>query len=149
MYELAKARMSEVGDYPSQCQKELRYYPRCFESLANGQERRLRLACQIASAFFRIPFGIGWSLPSNLRRFFRHRNTASAFSEPPKPPIRNNPCFSLTFRLVMFSPGVRTFYWSADPRELGEARRKRPPVRMPFCLEVDGHSMTAPYRLAL
>ena len=131
-YELAKARMSEVGITQAQLSEELGITQGALSHWLNG--RRSASLAEIGS-IFRIRGIVGATL--NLDGSFTIGS--SQLSEPPKPHFEY-PVFSHV-QAGMFSPEFRTFTerdaenWVSTTKKASENA---------FWLEVDGHSMTAP-----
>jgi len=131
-YELAKARMSEVGITQAQLSEELGITQGALSHWLNG--RRSASLAEIGS-IFRILGIVGATL--NLDGSFSIGS--GQLSEPPKPHFEY-PVFSHV-QAGMFSPEFRTFTerdaenWVSTTKKASENA---------FWLEVDGHSMTAP-----
>ena len=131
-YELAKARMSEVGVTQAQLSEELGVTQGALSHWLNG--RRSASLAEIGS-IFRILGIVGATL--NIDGSFTIG--PGQFSAPPKPHYEY-PVFSHV-QAGMFSPEFRTFTerdaesWVSTTKKASEHA---------FWLEVDGHSMTAP-----
>lgn len=131
-YELAKARMSEIGITQAQLSEELGITQGALSHWLNG--RRSASLAEIGS-IFRILGIVGATL--NLDGSFTIGS--GQLSEPPKPHFEY-PVFSHV-QAGMFSPEFRTFTerdaenWVSTTKKASENA---------FWLEVDGHSMTAP-----
>ncbi|MCC9382029.1 LexA family transcriptional regulator [Enterobacter hormaechei subsp. steigerwaltii] len=131
-YELAKARMSEVGITQAQLSEELGITQGALSHWLNG--RRSASLAEIGS-IFRILGIVGATL--NLDGSFTIGS--GQLSEPPKPHFEY-PVFSHV-QAGMFSPEFRTFT-ERDAENWVSTTKKASDNA--FWLEVDGHSMTAP-----
>lgn len=131
-YELAKARMAEVGITQAQLSEELGVTQGALSHWLNG--RRSASLSEIGS-IFRILGIIGATL--NLDGSFTIGE--GHYSEPPKPHFEY-PVFSHV-QAGMFSPEFRTFT-ERDAENWVSTTKKASDNT--FWLEVDGHSMTAP-----
>jgi len=131
-YELAKARMSEVGITQAQLSEELGITQGALSHWLNG--RRSASLAEIGS-IFRILGIVGATL--NLDGSFTIGS--GQLSEPPKPHFEY-PVFSHV-QAGMFSPEFRTFT-ERDAENWVSTTKKASDNA--FWLEVDGNSMTAP-----
>ncbi|WP_369064234.1 LexA family protein [Enterobacter sp. MALB-1] len=131
-YELAKARMSEVGITQAQLSEELGITQGALSHWLNG--RRSASLAEIGS-IFRILGIVGATL--NLDGTFTIGS--GQFYEPPKPHFEY-PVFSKV-QAGMFSPEFRPFTKRDADNWVSTTIKASDNA---FWLEVDGHSMTAP-----